>query len=260
MVAYTSLDTNPLANLVELTSVLVEHGTLPDQCKLQVTLGVFADDVHLDGAIIEVGITNASLALSVSGMGIVDRSKLGIDEAPKEIDLSSQSATTVSTRAENSVAAKAIFEGKISATDLSANSSLSESRQRSDSSEVKLTETRENVAKHLPVKSVGNNTWRISELNNEKLDKTYINCETLCELIHKPMANKISAELNVYAKQRNIHAKITEDRKIALFGRSKYNAKKVIGILVAKALHELNSDRPFEGIVHFSKSTSEFDG
>lgn len=258
--AYTSLDTNPLANLVELKSVLVEHGTLPDQCQLQVTLGVFTDDVQVDGANIEVGITNASLVLSVNGMGIVDRSKLGIDEAAKEIDLSSRSETTVSTRAEKSVAAKAIVDGKVSATDLSAGGSLSESRQSSDSSEFKLSEIRENNARHLPVKSVGNNAWRISEPNNEKLDKTYINSDILCELKHNPMANRISTELVVIAKQRYIQAKITEDSSRKIFHRRNFNAKKVIGILVSKALHEINSDRPFEGIVHFSKSTSEING
>ena len=253
---FRSQNTNPVRQLVELkTSVRESNAENGSRHDLEVGLGVFQDEVDIDKVTIAVGIKKAILSVDLEGMEIVDGSKFGLDIAPARTSTKTCAESTVQTAVETAVAAEAIAAGEIGALSATGKLSVNASGKQTQSASASLKTTRESAAEHVTVKAVGNDMWRVTELDEAVLDRTYLSEQPLCAV--RPVRakpNRQHIEVTVFAKEKEMDVSITRDDR--LIPRSKAKDR-IVGILVAKALHELNGSKDYEGVVTFSRSKVE---
>lgn len=256
---FHSHDISPLSDLVDLKSVVKEDPENPEHHNLEVELGIFETEVVVDKATIAVSLKQATLALDLEGLDVVERSKYGVDHVPSKLTSKISSETTLTTTVEKSKATEAIISGEVSAIVQSAKASGSRQVKESNAASALLKETREIQVDYYPVKAVGGDKWRITDVSGKPLDSTFLNYDKLCGL--KPKAgrpNRMASTLSVVARQRDMNAMIVKDTR--LLSRVGTNKEKVIGILVAKGLHEAVSEVEYEGLVTLSVSKAEHEG
>lgn len=253
-------DTNPLPQIVELKSVVKENGRDPTTFDLQVELGIFQDEVTVDRATIAVSLKQASLSMNLEGLDVVEKSKYGIDHTPSKLTTKATSESTVQTSVEKTRAFEAIVSGELTPLTQGVKASGTRSGKQVDTAMAILKENRETQIDFYPVKAVGNNTWRITDAAGANLDRTYLNYDTLCGLRMKSAKpNQVATSLSVHAPQKHINAEIVRDGR-TLISRVGSNKEKVIGILVAKGLHEATSKVEYNGLITFSVSATEYEG
>lgn len=253
-------NTNPVADLVELKSVVKEPEEGSAEFELQVELGIFPGEVTVDKATIVVSIKEARLSMHLDGLEVVEKSKYGIDHMPSKLTMKSTSESTVQTSVENTKAFEAIVSGEFSALTQSVKASGSKSGKQVDTAMAVLKESREAQVDYFPVKAVGNDTWRITDAGGGSLDSTFLNYDKLCGIRFKAAKpNHVATQLSVYAIQRHINAEIVKDGR-AFMTRVGADKEKVINILVAKGLHEATSKVEYDGVVTFSVSTTDYEG
>lgn len=253
---FHSQNINPLSDLVDLKSVVKEDPNNPEQHSLEVELGIFESEVVVDQATIAVSLRQATLALDLEGLEVVERSKYGIDHVPSKLTSKAAAETVLQTTVETSRAAEAIVSGELTAIMQSAKASASRRVNESNTATASMKETRETQVDHYPVKAVGGDKWRITDVDGGALDRTFLNYDRLCGL--KPKSgrpNRQATTLTVYARQRDMDASILKDGRF--MSRVGANKERVIGILVAKGLHEAASAVEYEGVVTLSASKAE---
>ncbi|KQQ72445.1 hypothetical protein ASF70_13015 [Rhizobium sp. Leaf321] len=254
------LHINPLPQLVGLKSQVTERPDEPSQFDLQVELGIFQDEVTVDRATIAVSLKQAILSLDIDGLEIIEKSKYGVDHAPSKLTVKMTSESTLQTTVENVKAREAIVAGEMSAITQSAKISASGSAKQTDTSVASLKENRETQSDYYPVKAIGNDAWRITDAAGANLDRTFLNFDVLCGVRMKSARpNQIATTLSLHASARNMNVEIIKDGR-PLFNRVGANKEKVIGILVAKGLHEASSQVDYNGVVTFSVSKTEYEG
>ncbi|MDX1216285.1 hypothetical protein GOL99_12145 [Sinorhizobium medicae] len=223
-------------------------------------MGIFQDEVTVDRATITVSIKQASLSMDLEGLDVVEKSKYGIDHTPSKLTMKSTSESTVQTSVEKTRAFEAIVSGELTPLTQNLKASGSRSGKEVDTAVATLKENRETQIDFYPVKAVGNDTWRVTDAAGASLDRTYLNYDTLCGLRMKPAKpNHVATSLSVHAPQKHINAEIVRDGR-TLMSRVGANKEKVIGILVAKGLHEASSRVEYNGLVTFSVSTTDYEG
>ncbi|TAW02082.1 hypothetical protein [Rhizobium ruizarguesonis] len=253
-------DTNPLAQIVELKSVVKQNGEDATTFDLQVELGIFQDEVTVDRASIAISLKQASLSMDLQGLEVVERSKYGIDHTPSKVSMKATSESTVQTSVEKTRAFEAIVSGELGLLAQGVKGSGNRSGKQVEAAMATLKENRETQVDFYPVKAVGNGTWRVTDVAGANLDQTFLNYDTLCGLRMKsPKPNHVATGLSVHAPQKHITAEIVSDGR-AVLSRVGANKQKVIGILVAKGLHEATSKVEYNGLVTFSVSTTEYEG
>lgn len=253
-------DTNPLPQIVGLKSVVKENGDDPTNFDLRVELGIFQDEVTVDRATIAVSLKQASLSMDLQGLDVVEKSKYGIDHMPSKMTTKTTSESTVQSSVEKTRAFEAIVSGELTPLTQGLKGSGSRSGTQVDSALATLKENRETLVDFYPVKAVGNDTWRITDAGGANLDRTFLNYDTLCGLRMKPAKpNHVATSLSVHAPQKHINAEIVRDGR-GFMSRVGSNKEKVIGILVAKGLHDATSRVEYDGLVTFSVSTTEYEG
>lgn len=253
---YRSHNTNPVRQLVELKTA-VREGRAEDGTDhgLTVGLGIFQDEVEVDKITVAVGIKKAIVSVDLEGMEIVDGSKLGLDVAPARVSAKTSMESTVQTGLESSLAHDVIAAAEIGALASSGKTSVSASGKQTHSASASLKTVREIAVDHVTVKAVGNDMWRVTEPDEAVLDRHYLDHEQLCAI--RPLGakpNRQHVEVSVFARQKEMEVTVTRDDR--MISRSKAKDK-IIGILVAKALHEVNDRSDYDGVVTFSVSKVE---
>lgn len=253
-------DSNPVPQIVELKSVVKESEEDPSTFDLQVELGIFQDEVTVDRATIAVSLKQASLSMDLEGLDVVERSKYGVDHMPSKLTMKATSESTVQTSVERTRAFEAIVSGELTPLTQSVKASGSRSGKQIDTAMATLKENRETQVDFYPVKAVGNDTWRITDSAGANLDRTYLNYDKLCGLrLKSARPNHVATSISVHAPQKHINAEIVRDGR-PFMSRVGANKEKVIGILVAKGLHEATSKVEYDGLVTFSVSTAQYEG
>ncbi|MDR6664001.1 hypothetical protein [Rhizobium sp. 1399] len=256
---FQSRNHNPLPQVVELKSVVTEIEETPGRYKLETELGIFEEDISLDKATISVGLTKASLSLAIDGLDMDEKTKFGVHHVPSRMMKVNRKAN-IEAGVEEAKAYELIAGGEISMLTPSGKASASKSGKTTHTAKASLQEETEVQMEHLPVKYVGNETWRVTDPSGEVLDATYLNYDTLCEMTAKATKpNRVQAVLSVHAKAKDISAVVTSDGKL-LSDRTRWNKERVLGILVSKALHEVAEDANYRGTVTFSASVATDEG
>ncbi len=256
---FQSLNHNPLPQVVELKSVVTENTQDPGRYRLETELGIFEDEITLDKATIAVGLTKASLSLAIDGLDMNEKTKFGVHHVPSQM-MKVQRRASIEAGIEETKAHELIAAGEISMLTPSVKASASKSGKTTHTAKASLQEDSEVQLEHLPVKYVGNESWRVTDPSGKTLDATYLNYDPLCELTAKETKpNRVQTVLSVHAKAKDISAVVIRDDKF--FGdRTKLNKEKVLGILVAKALHEVTGQAEYRGTITFSASVASDEG
>lgn len=252
---YRSHDVNPVSQLVELKSVIIESNDGTDSVRpLSVELGIFHEEVELGKLTISVGTRKANLSLDLEGMEVVEKSKRGVDAAPANISTKTSTESMVQTSLETSVAAEAIASTEISMLSNAVKASGSISGKATNTATAIMKASRETDKDHVIVKAVGNDMWRIAEPDGVVLDRHYLNYDELCRLRPAgPKPNRQRAELSVFARQRDLDVIVLKDGRLL----GSHAKDKIIGILMAKALNEVCDPADYDGVVTFSVSKVE---
>ncbi|MBY5318206.1 hypothetical protein [Rhizobium leguminosarum] len=256
---FQSRNHNPLAQVVELKSVVTESEQDPGRYALETELGIFEEEITLDKATISVGLTKASLSLAIDGLDIEEKTKFGVHHVPSQM-MKVQRRTNIEAGIEETKAHELIASGEISMLTPTGKGSAARSGKTTHTAKASFQEESEVQIEHLPVKYVGNDTWRVTDPAGKTLDATYLNYDRLCDLKTKDAKpNRIRTVLSVHAKAKDISAVVTHDERF--FGdRTKLNKEKVLGILVSKALHEIAEEAEYRGTITFSASVATNEG
>ena len=253
---FRSQNENPVRHIVELKTTVVELETADGgRHDLTVGLGIFQDEVEIDKITVAVGIKKAIVSVDLEGLEMVDGSKMGVDVAPARILTKTSAESAVQTSVETAVASEAIAAGEIGALSAAGKVSVNASGKQTQSASASLKTMRESVNEHVTVKAVGNDMWRVTEPDEAVLDRTYLNHVPLCAF--RPVGakpNRQRVEVSVFAKEKDMQVEVTRDARLIPRSRAK---EKMVGILVAKALHEVNGGTEYEGVVTFSTSKVE---
>ncbi|MDX0599617.1 hypothetical protein GOD17_31720 [Sinorhizobium medicae] len=256
---FQSRNHNPLPQVVELKSVVTQDEEAPGRYRLETELGIFEDEIVLDKATISVGLTKASLSLAIDGMDMDEKTKFGVHHVPSRM-MKVQRRASIEAGVEESRARELIAGGEISMLNSSGEVSASKAGKTTRTAKASLQEESEAQMEHLPVKYVGNETWRVTDPSGEALDATYLNYDVLCEMTAKATKpNRVQTVLSVHAKAKDINAVVTHDDKL-LSNRTKLNKDRVLNILVAKALHEVAEQADYRGMITFSASVAVDEG
>ncbi|MEH2702860.1 MULTISPECIES: hypothetical protein [Rhizobium] len=256
---FTTNDISPLSDLVDLKSTVAVDPENTDHQELLVELGIFKTDVAVDKATISVAIKQATLAMDLEGFDVVEKSKYGVDHVPSKMTSKTVTETSLEATVERSKATEAMVSGELSALIQGAKAGATRQVKETNAAKALMKQTNESLVDFYPVKAVGGDKWRITDSNSATLDRTFLNWDKLCGL--KPKSgrpNRQATSLTVYARQRDMEVSVVADSK--LIKRTNANKEKVIGILLAKGLHEAVAASDYSGVVIFSVSKADYEG
>ncbi|GAC1046324.1 hypothetical protein [Rhizobium sp. No.120] len=257
--SFQSRNHNPLPQVVELKSAVAESDEVPGRYRLETELGIFEDEIVLDKATISVGLTRAILSLAIDGLDMDEKTKFGVHHIQSRM-MKVQRRSSIEAGLEETKAHELIAGGEVSMLSPSGKASATKSGKATHTAKTSLQEETEVEMEHLPVKYVGNETWRVTDPSGEVLDATYLNYDVLCEMTaQETKPNRVQTVLSAHAKARDVNAVVTHDERM-FSDRTKWNKERVIGILVAKALHEVAEEAEYRGTITFSASVASDEG
>ncbi|MDQ0513527.1 hypothetical protein [Ancylobacter amanitiformis] len=256
--SFRSYNDNPLADIVDLQSVLDVGDPQNGAYTLKAELAIFPGEVAVDQMIIKVSLRQVTLGLRLDGLDVVQGTRYGVDLVPEVIETRTAVDQEIVTSVEAVVATKAIAEGEITPLLQQAKLGATRDKSRTDKSTATLRQKSERRTTHHPVRAMGNNNWRVSEPSDSELDHHYLNDTPLCELRHNSVnPNRIATTLAVSTPARQVTTTVLKDDKLL---RLSHNKERVLAILVAKALNKVSGSAEYNGEVTFSTSTAEYEG
>ena len=254
---FFSDDKNPLPDLVELKSRISDESGEDGPYRLRTDLGVFTNDVSIEHWTIEVSLRQVTLSMELEGVDVVPGTKHGIDLAPIVSATKLTVETSKNKEVEATVGSKFSAEGSASAFNPKGFVGYTREPGRKEKTTETYKEQSEKSVRHLPVKSVGDNKWRISSSGDMVLDLTYLNNTVLCDLCRKnPNPNRVAIKLEIYATERHIDTKLIKDTRLVGL---RPNKEKLLTVLTSKALAEVSGSSPYNGEIVFSVSTVEYE-
>jgi hypothetical protein len=249
-----AVDANPTVDLSEL-KVVVEHA---EDGGFGLTAHLTFGTAFLELNDQEYGISAkiAHLELHCEGVEVVPGSKHGV------LDRSGVSSTEVTSERIKSLEAqgrtKTTMAGGLSTTGAPTGSANTEAGVEASAKASSQTTTKTSTTKdRLPVQALGGNTWRIRNVvDEEPLDGRYLGGAKLCDLKEDGRPNRLHVDALVLVKQRDLTISPTPD-KSWIPRRGNLNREKLLGVLIARSIHECLESSSYKGTIILSSSTSE---
>ncbi|MBZ9940155.1 hypothetical protein LB533_03450 [Mesorhizobium sp. BR1-1-13] len=253
---FKSSHLNPLSQLVELKTHLLDDAEGQSQ-SLVVELRANPQEVEDKIGTISVEIREATLALDISGMEIVPKTRIGQSETAVPALREVHRETTIATVRASSEGGKAGVSVGITASGPEAGVQLGVAA--SDSSSASITRRDTEMIKDVfhPVRAQSGDRWKVSMENGGALDATFLDGDVLCKLSRVKGANLVGVESRIVVKQKHINVKLDADKGFLSlrFPRSA-NQAKIMKVLINKSLNDKSGNADFAGEITFSKSSS----
>ena len=247
---------NPLPNIVELNSRLVPGSSGENECALMAELRIHPNEIEEEIGTITIEIEEATLSAEFHGLEVIPNSKLFDHQQLAVISQDIDSETTTTDLNESENAQSGGVEANLSPIKAGISMDIKSQKSKKTGSSTALTVRQSSTSKFVVVKAVGNNNWQIQKPKKGKLDGRYLGDEALCKLNTVKGTNRVVSQLELVVKQRHLKVEMfSEDAgKPGFLSRFSNNQKKIMGVVIAKSLHKIGSDKQYTGSVIFARS------
>ncbi|CUX45910.1 hypothetical protein AGR7C_Lc120050 [Agrobacterium deltaense Zutra 3/1] len=230
---FRSNDNNAIPELVELFARVDETGD-PNTFELRASLQINPDEIDVGDYTISVEIIGAHLSVDSFGCTIDPHAKHGKRVHAERLARTITTEKSYRVAVSATVAEEAAAEMSLSLVDASLKANAKHSKSDTRSTDMTLSERQENLSEHIPVESVGNNRWKVSEEKKRALRGYYLDDAKLCILTKslRP-SNRLGASITVEVARRDIAVTISQDRRFLRMSQTK---EKLLGALIAKRL------------------------
>ena len=243
--AFKSHENNPVAELVGLYASV--HDTdIPDTFEMKVTLQINPDEIDVGDYTIQVNILEAQLSVDAFGCTVDPRAKYGKRVHPETVTRTVVAERGLKVGVSVAKAREATAEMSMSAIAPGLKAAARQQRTDTQSTDISLSERRENTTEHIPVEAVGNNRWKVSDEEDKPLKGYYLDDVNLCTLVKSAaLTNRLGASSSLEVARRNIGVSIIKDRRL---WKSTQNKDKLLGVLMAKRLAKVTASTNNGGI------------
>jgi ribosomal 50S subunit-recycling heat shock protein len=255
-VAFSIDETNRVRQLVEL-SATVEPTDDPDRFDLNVTLLLQPDEIEVGDYTVLVGFSEAFVSLETFGCEADRATKFGMRRVAESGVRTQSTEKSVKATVSRQVAHEAVVKGKISLVDNALELGGKASETSSQTTDVTLTVKEEHSKLHIPVESIGNDRWLISEETGSNLTGYYLSYQRLCHLVKRRAAsNRFGASLSFRVKRRDIEIQVVDNRSYLKLNKTK---EKLLAILLGKFFDSSKAERDNQAIT-FSETVIDDQG
>ncbi|TPI63949.1 hypothetical protein FJ417_03335 [Mesorhizobium sp. B3-1-7] len=253
---FKSNNQNPLGQLVELKTKLVPDDDQGSANTLLVELRANPEEIEDKIGTISVSIKEATLVLTLHGLDIVSKSRLGQPTTGAPVHRELQRETTITTAHSTADEGKAGLSVGISTEGPKAELKVGIGSSENMSASLIRRETEIIREEFHPVRAISGDRWKVTMKDGGALDATFLDGDPLCRTTSVKGANLLGVESEVIVKQKHLDVKLDRDPSwLSLRFPRTTNQQKIMKVLIAKSLHEKSGTGDFDGELTFSRSS-----
>ncbi|OOO46061.1 hypothetical protein DB728_30250 [Rhizobium leguminosarum bv. viciae USDA 2370] len=237
---------NAFRKIVDLHT-MVERLEGDGRHAINVHLGIYCDEIELEGAVVEVGLKTAFVSVEAEGLEIDQGSKYGEMAFPAKIGVDHTVMETLSRAIEDSAAVEATIQGSLSPLKAGVEVSAKGQLSGKQTAGYTLSDSRVETRSFQFVEAIGEDRWKLHP-EKELLHGKFLHGQTLCETtVAQGRPNRRGVAVSVNVRKRDVEVNLVTDTRVVKFPKT--NREKMIALLIAKSLSRASPSSRAESIL-----------